>query len=68
MIPMTDMLKALSLECLTVSTVADTKRNQGIFKALDELDEEYKSCDCKSERIPILAEVFDLCLMMDMIN
>lgn len=68
MISFDDMLKALSLECLTVSTVADTERNQEIFEALDELDDDYKSCDCESERIPILAEVFDLCLMMDMIN
>lgn len=63
-----DLIKALSLECLTVQTVADTPRNSEIFGELEKLDEKFKSCKCEAEKIPILAKVYDLCLMMDVIG
>ena len=67
MISTPQMVKALSLECLKPQTVLDSERNQDIFNEVDELNKAYMSCDCKSERIPILARVYDLCLMMDVI-
>lgn len=62
-----DFIKALSLECLTVQTVADTPRNAELFGELEKLDVEYLNCSCKAERIKVLAGVYDICLMMDVI-
>ena len=61
------LINALSLECMRVSTVLDTPRNAEIFYALDELDKAYKDAESKTERIPILARVFELCLIMDVV-
>ena len=61
-----DLIKALSLECLKPQTVRQTGRNNEIFKELEELDQEFLNSS-KSERIKILARVYDLCLIMDVI-
>ena len=62
-----ELIKALSLECLTVQTVADTPRNSEIFGEIEKLNVNFLGCSCKAERIPILARVYELCLMMDVI-
>ena len=62
---MNEFIKALSLECLGPRTVLDTPHNSEIFSELEKLDVEYKGCSCKAERIGILARVYELCLIMD---
>ena len=62
-----ELIKALSLECLAVQTVADTPRNAELFSELEKLNVDFLGCSCKAERIPILARVYELCLMMDVI-
>ena len=67
MITVEETIKALSLECLKPQTVANSERNDEIFREIDSLNMDYLSCSCKAERIPILARVYELCLMMDVI-
>lgn len=67
MISVTDMVKALSLECLSLQTVEQSDRNNELFKELDKLDKTYKGCSCESDRIPVLAKVYEICLMMDVV-
>lgn len=62
-----DIIKAVSLECLGPQYVLDTPRNSEIFGELEKLDKDFKGCPCKAERIPILARVYELCLIMDVI-
>ena len=64
---MSKIIKALSLECLGPQTVLDTPRNSEIFGELEKLDVEFMSCSCKAEKISILARVYELCLIMDVI-
>lgn len=64
---MKTLIRALSLECLGPQTVLDTQRNSEIFGELEKLDVEFMSCSCKADRISILARVYDLCLIMDVI-
>lgn len=64
---MNELIKALSLECLGPQTVENTQRNSEIFREIDSLNVDYLSCSCKAERIPILARVYELCLIMDVI-
>lgn len=59
-------IKALSLECLKPQTVENTPRNDEIFREIDSLNQEFFDCS-KAERISILAKVYELCLMMDVI-
>lgn len=64
---MSELIKALSLECLGPQTVLDTPRNSEIFGELEKLDIDFKGCSCKADRISILARVYELCLIMDVI-
>lgn len=64
---MNELIKALSLECLGPQTVENTPRNDEIFREIDSLNVDYLSCSCKAERIPILARVYELCIIMDVI-
>lgn len=62
-----DVIKALSLECLRVQTPIETERNEELFRVLDSLDEEYKSCSCRAEQVSVLARVYEVCICMDVI-
>ena len=61
---MNNFIKALSLECLGPQTVLDTPRNSEIFKEINELDVEFKGADA-AQKVEILARIFDLCIIMD---
>lgn len=67
MVKMNHIIKTLSLECLSPVTVLDTSRNSEIFGELEKLDVEYKNCSTRAEKIPILARVWDLVIIMDVI-
>ena len=67
MIMTKDHIKALSLECLPPRTVKNSPHNHDIIKKIDVLDVEYKATCTKVERVKILARVYELCLMLDVI-
>ena len=63
---MNNLIKALSLECLGPQTVLDTPRNSEIFKEIEELDVDFKDAS-PTQKVDILAKIFDLCIIMDVI-
>ena len=63
---MNNFIKALSLECLGPQTVQDTSRNSEIFREIESLDEDFKTAKA-AQKVNILARIYDLCLIMDVI-
>lgn len=63
---MNNLIKALSLECLGPQTVQDTSRNSEIFREIESLDEDYQTAKA-AQKVDILARIYDLCLIMDVI-
>lgn len=63
---MNNLIKALSLECLGPQTVQDTSRNSEIFREIESLDVEYGTATA-AQKVNILARIYDLCLIMDVI-
>ena len=63
---MNNFIKALSLECLGPQTVQDTSRNSEIFREIESLDEDYQTAKA-AQKVDILARIYDLCLIMDVI-
>lgn len=61
---MNNFIKSLSLECLGPQTVLDTPRNCKILNRIAELDVEFIKAD-KGSQVDILAEVYDLCIIID---
>jgi hypothetical protein len=63
---MNNLIKALSLECLGPQTVLDTPRNSEIFGEIEKLDVDFKDASA-AQKVEILARIFDLCIIMDVI-
>lgn len=63
---MNNLIKALSLECLGPQTVQDTPMNSEIFREIDSLDDEFRTAKA-AQKVDILARIYDLCLIMDVI-
>ena len=63
---MNKFIKALSLECLGPQRVLDTPRNSEIFGEIEKLDVDFKDAS-PAQKVEILARIFDLCIIMDVI-
>ena len=64
---MNNLVKALSLECLGPQRVLDTPRNSEIFGEIEKLDVDFKKAADATQKVEILARIFDLCIVMDVL-